>query len=72
MSVKTGAVGSNPKIDKLTKVSVNSLRNFAATSMLNAILSVPNDDSAVDMDGVEEDAHETAENSRTETERVRS
>ncbi len=66
MSVKTGAVGSNPKIDKLTKVSVNSLRNFAATSMLNAILSVPNDDSAVDMDGVEEDAHETAENSRKE------
>ena len=43
MSVKTGAVRSNPKIDKLINVSTYSLRGFAATSMISNILMVNTD-----------------------------
>lgn len=38
MSVKTGAVGSSPKIDKLLEAGADSLKNYAATSMLRDIV----------------------------------
>ena len=38
MSVKTGAVGSNPRIEKLMDVSVDNLRIYAATTLTEQIL----------------------------------
>lgn len=71
MSVKTGAVGSNPRIDKLMNVNAESLRAFAATSIVSGVLMTPvgsNDDpasSTAEADSVNHDeAYEKAEDSR--------
>lgn len=71
MSVKTGAVGSNPRIDKLMNVNAESLRAFAATSIVSGVLMTPvgsNDNpasSTAEADSVNHDeAYEKAEDSR--------
>ena len=70
MSVKTGAVGSNPKIDKLINVSANSLRGFAATSMVSDLLAGYVDISATNMAETNnlnhDEAYAVAEDSRKE------
>lgn len=71
MSVKTGAVGSNPRIDKLMNVNAESLRAFAATSIVSGVLMTPvgsNNNpvsSTTEADSVNHDeAYEKAEDSR--------
>lgn len=71
MSVKTGAVGSNPRIDKLMNVNAESLRAFAATFIVSGVLMTPvgsNNNpvsSTAEADSVNHDeAYEKAEDSR--------